>query len=201
MTDPARVRYLVEHYPQLQGLRLVPLGLVFVGVAAWHDGQLRWLPGSEAGGVTNWFLASLGVAVLASYIVGAYYRRLFGCVQLRPFQTGGPRLLAMAALVGVSLVVQDVFKWPVSLPLVVVGGMLAYIGVAQRRLRQHYLWIAAACVFLANVGSFGVPPRTQQVMFDLLIAGGLIVAGVGDHMVLLKVLHPQDGEGYVDSTV
>jgi hypothetical protein len=201
MHDPARVRYLVEHYPQLQGLRLIPLAVLFVFVALWHDGQLRWLPGSSGDGATRWFLVALGIAIAVSYGVAAYYRARYGAIQVSPFQTGGPRVLLFGAIVIVSFVLQDAFRWPISVPLLVVGALLSYIGIVQHRLRQHYIWIGFACVFFANIADFGVPPRTKQVMFDLLIAGGLFVAGIGDHLVLRKVLHPPDARTHVNTTV
>lgn len=201
MTDPARVRYLVENYPRLQGLRLIPLAFLFLGVALWHDGQLGWLPGTAGDGASRWFLVGLALAIAASYGIGAYYRARFGSIELGPFQSGGLRITAMGLLVLGSLALQDAFRWPFSVPLFVVGALLAYVGVVQRRMRQHYLWIAAACLLMANIADFGVPPRTRQVMFDLLIAGGLFVAGVGDHLVLLKVLHPPDPRTHVNTAV
>lgn len=201
MHDPSRVRYLVEHYPQLQGLRLIPLAVLFVFVALWHDGQLRWLPASSGDGASRWFLIALGVAIASSYGIAAYYRHRFGMIQLGPFQTGGPRIVAFGAVIILSLVLQDAFRWPISVPLIVVGALLAYIGIVQNHLRQHYLWIGLACVFFANIADFGVPARTKQVMFDLLIAGGLFVAGIGDHLVLRKVLHPPDQRTHVKTTV
>jgi hypothetical protein len=201
MTDPARVRYLIQHYPQLQGLRLIPLGFLFVTVALWHDGQLRWLPGSTGDGATRWFIAGLAVAIAASYGIGVYYRERFGAVQLGPFQTGGLRITVVGAVILVSLALQDAFKWPFSVPLLVVGALLAYIGVVQRRMRQYYLWIAAACLVMANIADFGVPPQTRQVMLDLLIAGGLFVAGIGDHLVLRKALHPPEPSAHVHTAV
>lgn len=201
MTDPARVRYLVEHYPRLRGLRLIPLAILFIGVALWHDGQLRWLPGSAGDGAARWFLGGLFLAIAASYGIAAYYRSRFGSIQLGPFQAGGLRMLAIGVAIFVSLVLQDAFKWSFSLPLLVVGVLLAYVGVVQRGMRQHYLWIAVACLLIANVADFGVPPRTRQVMFDLLIAAGLFIAGIGDHLVLLKVLHPPDTKAHVNSPV
>jgi hypothetical protein len=180
---------------------LVPLGLLFVAVALWHDRQLGWLPGTAGDSAARWFLGGLAVAVAASYGIGAYYRHQFGSIQFGAFQAGGPRVLAIGAVIFVSLVLQDAFKWPVSLPLVVVGAVLAYVGVVQGRMRRHYLWIAVACLMFANVASFGVPARTQQVMFDLLIAGGLLVAGIGDHLVLLKVLNPPDPRPHVNAPV
>ncbi len=200
MTNPARVGYLTEHYTQLQGLRLVPLGLVFIAIAAWHAGVLQWLPGSAQGGITNWFVVAFAAAIVAAYPIGAHYRRRFGSIRLRPF-AGGPWHIGVLVAVGVSLAVQDTFRWPVSLPLLVVGASLGYVGVVQEGMRRHYLWIAAACVLFANISNFGLPARTQQVMFDLLIAGGLIAAGIGDHLVLVNTLQAPGPRTHVETAV
>ena len=201
MSDPARIRYLVEHYPQLQGLRLVPLGLVFLAVALWHEGQLWWLPGTADGGIRMWFLGALAFAVLASYGIGAYYRHRFGELALAPYRSGGPHLLANAVVIFVSLVLQDAFNWSVSLPLIVVGILLARVGVTEPRMRGHYLAIAVACFIMANIANVGVAVRTQRVMLDLLIAGGLLVAGIGDHLVLKHMLRRPERPVYVDPAV
>lgn len=201
MTDPSRVRFIVEHYPQLQGLRLVPLGLVFYAVAAWHAGWLHWLPGVQDGNATGWFLGGLAFAIAVSYVIRGYYERMLGGIQFRPFRSGGPRMLAIGSVVVVSMILQDQFRWAVSVPLIVLGVVLGYVGVMQRRVRQHYLWIAAACLLMANIGAFGLTARTQQIMLDLLIACGLILAGVGDHFVLMSVLHPPGESTYVDAPV
>lgn len=201
MSDPARVRYLIQHYPQLQGLRLVPLGLVFVAIALWHDGQLAWLPGTDEGGIRFWLLGALAIAVVVSYAIGAYYRRLFGTLTFAPFQSGGPRIAAIGAVLFGSFVLQDTFRWSLSLPLVVVGIVLAYIGVTQRLMRGHYIGIAVACLVMANIDAFGVPARTQRIMLDLLIAGGLLVGGIGDHLVLMRSLYPRHRPGYAQTPV
>jgi hypothetical protein len=200
MSDPARVRYLTEHYAQLQGLRLVPLGLVFIGVAVWHGGGLRWLPGSAQGGIHSWFVVAFAAAIVAAYVIGARYRRRFGSIRLRPF-AGGPWHLGVLVALGLGLALQDTFRWPLSLPLLVVGAALGYIGVVRQGLRRHYLWIAAACVLFSNISNFGLPVRTQQVMFDLLIAGGLIAAGIGDHLVLIKTLQAPDPRTHAETAV
>jgi hypothetical protein len=201
MTDPARVRYLINHYPQIQGLRLVPLGLLFLAIALWHQGQLSWLPGSANGGIRLWFLAAAAAAVLASYRIRVYYRDVFGAVALAPYRSGGPRVLGVALVIFASLVLQDIFRWSLSLPLIVAAAWLAFVGVAEGGLRKHYLGIAAACVLMANVAAADLSLRTQQVLFDLLLAGGLLVAGIGDHLVLRKLLRAPARETYVESAV
>ena len=201
MTDPARIKYLVEHYPRLQGLRLVPLGILFLFVALWRDGQLRWLPGTEGDGANHWFMGALAVAIAASYGFGAYYRHRYGAVTVRPFAGGGPQMMGIAALIFASLLLQDIYRWHVSLPLIVVAAILGYVGIVQGRRRQHYVWIAGACLILANIGDFGIPARTQHVMRDLLIAGSLLVAGIGDHLLLRRLMDPPTTITHVERPV
>lgn len=201
MTDPARIKYLVERYPRLQGLRLVPLGILFLFVALWRDGQLRWLPGADGDGPYRWFMGGLAVAIASSYGIAAFYRHRYGMVTTRPFAGGGPQMMAIATLIFASLVLQDIYRWRVSVPLIVVGAVLGYVGVADGRRRQHYLWIAGACVALANIGDFGVLARTQHVMRDLLIAGSLLVAGIGDHLLLRRLMEPSQPAPHAERSV
>jgi hypothetical protein len=41
-----RLRYVTERYEQLQGLRLVPLGIPFLLSSAWREGLFTWVPGA-----------------------------------------------------------------------------------------------------------------------------------------------------------
>jgi hypothetical protein len=199
VADLTTLRYVAAHYAQLQGLRLVPLGVVFLGMAAWRDGvplpfiDPAWAPRIGA-------LAVL-FALLAGLVINAVYRRRFGAVQpLHAF--AGASGLVLTFVVAVALVaVQGLVSWPVSLPLAFVGAVLAYTAIVQNGLRRHYLWVAVPCLFLANAASFGIPPNTLQIMLDLLIGGGLLIAGIGDHLVLRRVLTPPASEAYVDATV
>ncbi len=82
-----------------------------------------------------------------------------------------------------------------------VGMVFAYTGVAQGGIRKHYLLIAAACLVFACIQSFNVPRETGKTLLSLLIGGGLIVAGIGDHIVLRRTLRPPSRQTYVDTTV
>ena len=201
MTDFGKLRFVTEHYAQLQGLRLVPLGLLFLGLAGWQNDQFAWLPASDTDRGARWFVCGLVMAIIGAYVIGGWYGRQFGSVQPRPFRTGGPSLLANAAVVGVLMVVHSFVRPPVSLPLLYIGLVLAYTGIVQNGVRRHYLFIAVFCLLFANIQRFNVPYQTGKVLLNLLIGGGLIVAGVGDHLVLQRTLHPPSRQPYVDSTV
>lgn len=199
MADLMTLRYVAEHYAQMQGLRLVPLGLVFLALAAWRDGQL--FPSAARPSVLRMFGLAVILALLAALVIGAWYRRRFGVVHPLKVAAGAPALVATFAVAVVLIAVQDAIDAPFSLSLTFVAAALAYTGVAHRGLRKHYLWIAVPCLLLANAAAFGVDSVTSQVMLDLLIGGGLLVAGIGDHLVLRRVLQPPSRGAYVDAAV
>jgi hypothetical protein len=199
VTDPTTVRYVTAHYAQLQGLRLVPLGVVFLGMAAWRDGLA--LPFVDPAWAPRIAALALIAALLAGLAIGAGYRRRFGAVQPLNAFAGAPALMAAVVIALALGAVQDLIPWGVSLPLAFVGAVLAYTGLVHNGLRKHYLWVAVPCLLLANARTFGIPVDTLSVMLDLLIGGGLLVAGIGDHMVLRRVLTPPSAEAYADATL
>ena len=196
MKDLSRMRYVTEHYAQMQGLRLVPLGVPFLASGAWRAGWLRGLPAADGHGAAYWFCMGLAVAVAMSFAVRAYYRRRFGLAQPLPGRNGVVTLMAFVASFMVLVAMQDELHWRVSIPALFVAVVFAYLGLVQGRLRQHYLALAGACLIFASLGILGVPLHERDVLLDFLIGGGLIAAGIGDHLVLRNTLQPPRSETY-----
>jgi hypothetical protein len=190
MHDLQRLRFVTERYPHLQGLRLIPLGLPFLVSAAWRDGQLEWVPGTAGLGPGLWFLALLLTALVISVAMGSYYRHRFGTVEPKRDLTSVLAGLLFAVLFLCSLGMQDILPFNISLPAVVIGTGVGYLGVAGGQQRTHYLALAALSLFFATLGSFGVPLHARDVLLDDLIGIGLIVIGVGDHLLLRRTLEP-----------
>jgi len=183
MDDLRRVDYVTGHFKQLQGLRLLPLGAAVLLASAAGRGAARFGLSPKAA-----WLVLLAAAVAASFPIARYYEQRFGLVASAPWRSGAVTLLACAAaLVGV-IWIQEVRPLPVSTPLLFVSILLARLGLAAGRLRVHYLWIAGACAALGLLPLIGVPPAVRGWAIDLLIGGGLIVAAVGDHRVLSRVM-------------
>jgi hypothetical protein len=201
VTDAAKLRFITEHYARLQGLRLIPLGILFLCLAAWRGGLLPALPTYDSDVAARWFVGGLVGAVGAAYATGAWYARRFGTVEPHRFRTGGPSLLANAAIVGSLMVLHDFLRPPVSLPMLYVGVVCAYTGVVQGGVRKHYLLIAAACVVFAFIQRFHVDHETGRTLLNLLVGSGLVVAGIGDHLLLRRTLRPPSRQAYVDTTV
>jgi hypothetical protein len=195
VVNARRVLYVTEHYAHLQGLRIVPLGVCFLGSGAWRAGLMGWVPGIAGRGARAWLVASLAIAVGLSLAIGARYRR-HGVVRPRATATGAVTLTACF----VSFVVLGRLPpnaWQVSMPALLAAFVLAYLGVVADGLRRHYLVIAVACLVFAFAPLMRVPPAARNVALDLLIGMGLIVAGVGDHMALQRVLQSPEGVGDV----
>lgn len=75
MDNPKKVQFLVAHYPMLQGLKLVPIGLLCIYLPIW---------GKISGGPLSRFLiASMytGMMVGSIYLIGEWYKRTFGNIR------------------------------------------------------------------------------------------------------------------------
>lgn len=190
MDELQRLRYVTQRYAHLQGLRLVPLGIPFLASAAWRDGQLTWLPGTDGNGPSYWFVALFAVALTISVAIGGYYRRRFGTVQPARSLRGPLRLAAFLAALALAFWLQDTLPAVISLPALVIGTAIAYVGVVGHSLRTHYLALAVLCLVFATLGTFGVPLHARDVLLDDLIGIGLIVVGIGDHLLLRRTLEP-----------
>ncbi len=191
MQDLTRVREITRNYQSLQGLRLVPLGLFFVLLAAGAFGP--------AGNCT-FSLPALGASVLLYVLIGVYYRRTFGRVQ----QEWGARewlgailgsLLLIAVWVGATSV--DAFLRP---PFSTLGLALAALLVGHwyitGRFLTHYLVMAAVLAGASLLPLLGVPlqtfgfPATNSAFNSMLFGFMFIVGGFLDHLVLIRNLKP-----------
>ena len=190
MDQLERVQFVVKRYPHLQGLRLLPIGLVFLASGAWRDGYMRWWPGAANAAGARWFAGAFVVALLIAVALGRYYRARFGSVQPLPNVHRFLSAVGFAAILVAAVSVQTILHWDISAPFVVIGAALGYVGVAGGYMRPHYLAVAAACVLFATLGTFGVTLHTRLVLLDYLIGGGLIAVGIGDHLVLRNTLEP-----------
>ena len=184
-----RVRYMARRYTRLHGLRLLPLAAPFLISAVWRIGAFGpYLPGGPRAAAI-WFVAALAGAVILSFAIRAWYTNTFGFSSQPMLHSGVLPLSALAIGFVIAVWLQEQWHWPLSVPAVFVAAVLLGIGVSHRAARKHY--IAAAFVWLAVValGTFGLSDATRDAALDLAIALVLIIAGVGDHRLLLRNLH------------
>lgn len=73
----AQIKFLAANYAKLQGLRLIPVGLLCLFVAIWNNARQGQLDGP---------LTALVVAILLYGLIDRYYNRAFGQVKQTPSQ-------------------------------------------------------------------------------------------------------------------
>ena len=192
-TDIARLRYVTSRYPQLQGLRLIPLSLVFLASAAWRAGLLPLLGDSRLLVPQLWFMAALVAAVVVSFPLRVWYTRRLGSVGQYGSRSAALPLLATAVAAGAALWLQIALHWHVSLPAVTVAVALLAVGAAHYEFRRHY--IAAAMVLFA----FALFPLgtwdsgALSAALDGAIGLSMLIAALGDHLLVVRTLRPPQG--------
>jgi hypothetical protein len=183
-----RVGYVTSRYPQLQGLRLVPLAVVFLLSACWRAGLLR-LPGDHTHyGPEVWFSSGVVIAVMLSYLARAWYARHVGAIGQRYVQNAAIPIVATCALIGAASAVQLAFAWHVSLPIAAVAMVLFVIGVRHYGYRGHYVLAAALLALLSVLPLTRAPANLLAAAFDATIGVTLLIAAVGDHVLLMTTL-------------
>jgi len=188
-----RVGYVTSRYPQLQGLRLVPLAVVFLLSACWRAGLLR-LPGDHThSGPEVWFASGVVIAVLLSYLARAWYGRHVGAIGQRYVQNAAIPIIATCALIGAASAVQLAFAWRVSLPIAAVGLVLFVIGVRHYGYRGHYVLAAALLTLLSVLPLAHVPADILPAAFDATVGATLLITAVGDHVLLMTTLRGGTG--------
>ena len=186
--DSERLEYVTQRYPQLQG-RLLPLAPLFMLSAAWRA-ALFHVPGEDQPHVPGrWFAFGLAVAIAVSYPVGRWYEKRFGTAS--PPLTNSPLLpmVAVIACLSLSIWIQEMVRWPFSLPAALLGAAMGVVGVGHYPLRRHYLVAAAVFVGFALLPAFGVAPHVRGILFDVAVAVAIVVVGIGDHRLLTTTLH------------
>jgi hypothetical protein len=101
--------------------------------------------------------------------------------------------LAFLAALVMSLWMQSEATPPVSIPIIVIGVGLAYVGTVGGRVRRAYLVLGALCLIYATLGALNVAFHLRDVLLDGLIGAGLIAAGITDHLLLANTLEPDAG--------
>jgi hypothetical protein len=189
-TDIARLRYVTSRYPQLQGLRLIPLSLVFLTSAAWRAGLLP-LPGDSRPLVPAlWFMAALVAAVFVSFTLRVWYTRRLGSVGQYGSRSAALPLLATAVAAGAALWLQIALHWHVSLPALTVAVALLAVGAAHYEFRRHYSAAAMVLFAFALLPLGGWGSAVLSAALDGTIGLSVLIAAAGDHLLVVRTLRP-----------
>jgi hypothetical protein len=188
--DYSRQLFVVQRYPQLQGLRLLPLACVAF-LWATSDAGLVALPENDDVRIVRASLwGGIALAVLASFAIRRWYTSTYGWISQRPLYHAGAPHVAIAACGGLILCFWDqtaVSTW-LPLPLLFVATTTLAVAVAHEPFRRHYFAIAALWFLVSAIRA--LDDRIPSSTFDLLIGVSLLVAGVGDHRLLARTLRP-----------
>jgi hypothetical protein len=195
MQDLRRLRYTVENFTSLQGLRGVPIGLMFI-INIWLQRP------------HGWDIGIAGLALLlgfgASFAIGRYYYRArYGFLRSRA--QGGWVFLGFALFWAGSWV--DVrHPLPVSMVGLAIAAWFVFIWARAPDLRWHYGVAALALIATSVLPAFGISDpialwgQHSRVGWTLL-GVTMIACGILDHLLLRELLPPAPQEGTLEHSV
>ncbi len=200
MQDLKKIRFVAANYSNLQGLRIVPLGLCLLGVC-WWAARLNY-PARPVDFVLP--IALLAVTIALLFLIDRYYLRVYGRVQRTPQSRNLEVLLGTvgAALGLAAFWVDALVRLPFSLlGLIFTAGLLVdYIRMTWLVKGRFLLYYPLAAVIMAVFSllpvlgapewwqAFGL--RNQMVGIAMLIGVICVLAGIWGHIYLARTLRP-----------
>jgi hypothetical protein len=192
------IRFIATNYYNLQGLRLVPIGLLLMYVCYWAN--VAHFPVEPSGYYS--LIGAMAVILLLAFGIDRYYKRSFGVVKQAPESRKlETQLWTIGAFMATAAFWLDVsFKLPLSLVGLVAG--LALVADYFRMtwlVKGHFLIyypIGALLIILCSLlPLFGLPDwwhtiglRAQMFGIALLLGLFTLLAGLLSHVFLAKSL-------------
>jgi hypothetical protein len=178
--------FAVRAYPGLQGLRLVPLGVLGLAQTPW---KMAW-PGHSYLKQTVGALMLLA-ALAGFFLAGAYYHRRFGRVEARWGPLWGCLSVPFALGLYFACYVLDEHQSRLSFSslFMVCLCLVCYVGSKGRR--WHYLPLAlmfAGLTVLPLTGMVSPADLAEGPWSHPALGLFLVVGGVLDHRLLCRVL-------------
>jgi hypothetical protein len=176
--DLQQIRYVTQNYNNLQGLRLLPIGL--------------WLL-IEGLFTAECAIPTLLIALVLTWLIGVYYKRQFG--QVHAMNSPSWKSCLIAVLVLAALAAATAADYYLGLPVNLLGLTMAFglfwvwLQPAYRP-RLHYLVVAILVAALSLLQLFGISSghATQPSMLagSIGILMVLLVGGLFDHLLLVR---------------
>jgi hypothetical protein len=188
--DVLRTRFVTARYPQLQGLRLLPLAIVFFASALWRAGAIALPVGHSQQAPEIWFAGGLAAAIGVSFVIRRWYNRTLGAIGQRAAHSGAIPIVATTGVAAAGTWLQVSRGWHLPLAAIIVGGALVAVGAREYRWRPHYVAAGAAVLIYAVLPASGLPAHLLDATFDGVIALTLLIVGIGDHILLTNTLRP-----------
>jgi hypothetical protein len=183
-----RIRFIAAHYDQLQGLRLSPLGIYLLALAASGLGWLSWLPGDPARAAGQWLGVLFVLALVAALTATAWYRHRYGArAPLSRWRRNAWLVLAVAVFLAAAQFDQYV-NAPIALAPFSAAAALVLTVRADGWVRAHFLMAAVPWFLVACIPPLHHDGASRLVSYALAGGVALIVCGVGDHRLLSRTL-------------
>jgi drug/metabolite transporter superfamily protein YnfA len=182
--NPEKLRYVTRHFYDLQGLKLVVLGVLFASPRLQFTQQWAALA-----------LLALQIAVII-YLwrrVGRYYERRFGDVRTERGWRQYALVFGLLAALAVGLLLEVTVDLPFVAVGVVLGGYLCTLCRPRLGLRMYYAAFGLIFIALSFAPPALVEPASSAfdpLLFALVTLTGplLIIGGLLDHLTLVRVL-------------
>ena len=202
MQDLDHYRNAVRDYPALQGLRIIPIGLLFLIFPL----QNLNLPVLGRQGNCTVTLPLLLAAIVCWFWIGRYYEKNFGRVEAlvdrgRRSVTAPIVLFVFIAAVIVEIVLfRNHLALPFSLIELLVAVAALYAGIKTRRwyhsLAGVLLGMAAFLPLIPGAG-VGDPIFGEfGIIFNVLYGLSIVFVGVLDHLRLLSYFQPKGADSH-----
>jgi hypothetical protein len=194
MYDLARIRYVTEHYHDLQSLDRLPISLFLLTWAGYDLGWVRptgWL-------AREWLFIVVSLVIVFALMVaiGKLYERAFGWLSAErrredEFTKREWLCFYLSFLLPSFLVTARPELSHLGLVLSVVG---LWGWWRRRAARKHYLafGILLAAMSLAPLFDATLYPSStvRDVAIKLVAAAGILAVGTIDHLTLVRTLRP-----------
>lgn len=210
MPELRRIQFVTKFFPYMQGLRLLPIGLGMLVLAAWASWR------ESPGVVTLLHPEKLPVLLLAALpvlglyaLLGVYYRRSYGMVR-QPWTTRRRVLRAMLTVSILGMVMGILESSGPSSPaptgafLGLLGLSFTWCWIRSGFQAHHYFVTGMAVMMFATVHTLGFPPvgallqtlpftseaHLPEVTLFSTWGVALVVLGLLDHRMLVSTLRP-----------
>lgn len=195
-----QIRQFTQHYPELQGLRMAPLGLFFLVSAVQRLGIFPWL--GEQGDLTI-TLPLLILAFALWFWIGRYYERTFGKVE--PLRKGSRSaivgILVPLVLVGVIILENVLYRNNAAPPFsfigLTVGAAYLYMGLVSQRwyytVTGVILLAASFLPWIMGVGLGNPTFGSLGTVYQFLWGGLILLNGLLDHFRVVRAFDETRG--------
>ncbi|MFZ5885400.1 MAG: hypothetical protein ACOYYI_16655 [Chloroflexota bacterium] len=191
----AQIQFIAANYLRLQGLRMVPIGLLVLFTGIWNN--------SRQGDLSGPILSFVGIAALY-WLIDLYYNQVFGRVTPTPAQHKVELIVSItfSILAILSFVLDSAKILPISMLGVTLAGALAVdFWQATRSVRGEAfalfpeMLVSAIVIFIVSIlpifgitwwEAFGFKAQVEGMLaFDGIV---LIVAGMWGHLRIRRNL-------------